>query len=176
VLAVAGSLGVDGKGKAPHWRLTELGNSGRASADGMFDPPSRDYLHWDGVLFDPKPFRYSRKWDYEKQNPGVAVNTTPVTTSITPPVSASTTPKSESVVGGVAIDGDASGVGGEAISSLTTTVVSLAPTPAAQPTSSEGPPEEENHVGLSEEKNNVVNFDERIAASEATEKKKRMLP
>ena len=27
VLAVPGSLGVDGRGKAPHWRLTELGNT-----------------------------------------------------------------------------------------------------------------------------------------------------
>jgi hypothetical protein len=29
VLHAHGSLGVDGKGKAPHWRLTELGHVGR---------------------------------------------------------------------------------------------------------------------------------------------------
>ena len=69
VLHEAGRLGVDGKGKAPHWRLTELGNTSRASADGLLDPPARDYLRWDGVLFDPKPFRRGSKWDYEKQNP-----------------------------------------------------------------------------------------------------------
>ena len=38
VLATAGSLGVDGKGKAPHWRLTELGNTSKASADGLLRP------------------------------------------------------------------------------------------------------------------------------------------
>jgi hypothetical protein len=36
-------LGVDGKGKAPHWRLTEVGY--------MADPPTRDFLHWDGTKF-----------------------------------------------------------------------------------------------------------------------------
>ena len=34
VLHLPGSLGVDGKGKAPHWRLTELGNtSGQVQMD-----------------------------------------------------------------------------------------------------------------------------------------------
>jgi hypothetical protein len=47
-----GSLGVDGKGKAPHWRLTELGY--------MRDPATRDFAHWSGIKFsEPK-----------KQNPG----------------------------------------------------------------------------------------------------------
>src|SRR6185437_7905509 len=43
-LAVPGCLGVDGKGKAPHWRLTELGCTSRASADGLFEPGTKDYL------------------------------------------------------------------------------------------------------------------------------------
>ena len=51
VMTAAGSLGVDGKGKAPHWRLTELGYK--------TDPPTRDFLRWDGVIF-----RYQKK-----QNP-----------------------------------------------------------------------------------------------------------
>jgi hypothetical protein len=38
------SLGVDGKGKAAHLRLTELPYMGEA--------PTRDYLSWDGTLFD----------------------------------------------------------------------------------------------------------------------------
>lgn len=42
-MTVSGCLGVDGKGKAPHWRLTELGY--------MTDPPTRDFLHWNGELF-----------------------------------------------------------------------------------------------------------------------------
>jgi hypothetical protein len=38
-----GCLGVDGKGKAPHWRLTELGY--------MTDPPTKDFLRWNGTKF-----------------------------------------------------------------------------------------------------------------------------
>jgi hypothetical protein len=43
VLAQPGSLGVGGKGKAPHWRLTELGWNQ--------NPPTRDFLRWDGRKF-----------------------------------------------------------------------------------------------------------------------------
>jgi superfamily II DNA or RNA helicase len=52
VMMKAGSLGVDGKGTAPKWRLTELGY--------MKDPPTRDYTRWDGVLFDDAPPKESR--------------------------------------------------------------------------------------------------------------------
>jgi hypothetical protein len=38
-----GSLGLDGKGKAPHWRLTELGT--------RLEPPTRDFLQWKGTKF-----------------------------------------------------------------------------------------------------------------------------
>jgi hypothetical protein len=55
VMTNPGCLGVDGKGKAPHWRLTELGY--------MTDPPTRDFLKWDGVIFHEqrKPGYYTRK-------------------------------------------------------------------------------------------------------------------
>ena len=43
VITSGACLGVDGKGKAPHWRLTEVGY--------MADPPTRDFLRWDGVIF-----------------------------------------------------------------------------------------------------------------------------
>jgi hypothetical protein len=43
VMTEPGCLGVGGKGKAPHWRLTELGY--------MSDPPTRDFLRWDGEVF-----------------------------------------------------------------------------------------------------------------------------
>jgi hypothetical protein len=43
VMTSPGSLGVEGKGKAPHWRLTELGYLGAF--------PTRDYDHWDGTKF-----------------------------------------------------------------------------------------------------------------------------
>jgi hypothetical protein len=39
----AGHLGVDGKGKAAQWRLTELPYRGK--------PPTRDFLRWNGTPF-----------------------------------------------------------------------------------------------------------------------------
>jgi hypothetical protein len=48
VLHRHGCLGVEGRGKAPQWRLTELGV---AFTD---ERPTRDFLRWDGVLFEPK--------------------------------------------------------------------------------------------------------------------------
>jgi hypothetical protein len=39
----AGCLGLDGKGKAPHWRLTELGC--------RREPPTRDFTKWNGQRF-----------------------------------------------------------------------------------------------------------------------------
>jgi hypothetical protein len=47
VLTVPGVLGVEGKGQAPRWRLTELGY--------MRDPPTRDFERWDGKRFKAKP-------------------------------------------------------------------------------------------------------------------------
>jgi hypothetical protein len=51
-----GSLGVDGKGKAPHWRLTECGY--------MRDDPTRDFMKWDGT-----PFKDAVRRRSKKQNP-----------------------------------------------------------------------------------------------------------
>lgn len=52
----AGCLGLEGRGKAPHWRLTELGY--------MTNPPTRDFMRWDGTIFQDakkqKPVRPSR--------------------------------------------------------------------------------------------------------------------
>jgi hypothetical protein len=42
-LQTAGFLGVEGKGQAPRWRLTELGY--------MRDLPTRDFERWDGKKF-----------------------------------------------------------------------------------------------------------------------------
>jgi hypothetical protein len=59
VMTEPGCLGVNGRGKAPHWRLTELGY--------MHEPPTKDFLKWDGELFyeQKSPKYYTRK----KQNP-----------------------------------------------------------------------------------------------------------
>ena len=43
VMQTPGFLGVEGKGQAPRWRLTELGY--------MNDPPTRDYAGWNGTPF-----------------------------------------------------------------------------------------------------------------------------
>jgi hypothetical protein len=37
VLAQHGCLGVEGKGQAPHWRLTEMGATNKASSEGIFE-------------------------------------------------------------------------------------------------------------------------------------------
>jgi hypothetical protein len=65
----AGHLGVDGHGKAPHWRLTEKGCTSKVSPDGLFEPPPNDFLKWDGELFDPKPYR-SKPGLGRLKNPG----------------------------------------------------------------------------------------------------------
>jgi hypothetical protein len=67
VKTAGGCLGVDGKGKAPHWRLTELGYMG--------EPPTKDYLSWKG-----ERFRHSRKnrIPSEKTGQGVRRNRTVV--------------------------------------------------------------------------------------------------
>jgi hypothetical protein len=48
-------LGVNGKGKAPHWRLTEVGY--------MHEPPTKDFLKWDGEMFHEQksPEYYKRQ-------------------------------------------------------------------------------------------------------------------
>ena len=122
-----GCLGVDGKGKSPHWRLTEKGQTSKASADGVFEPPPNDFLKWDGTLFDPSPYRQAHsggaKWDrakLKKQNPATHVGNTLLPTSVTPPLPTSVTPKDESAthVGNISGDDTATHVGN--ISSLTT--------------------------------------------------------
>lgn len=45
VQETAGCLGSDGKGKAPHYRLTELGT--------RLGTPTRDFLSWKGNKFSP---------------------------------------------------------------------------------------------------------------------------
>jgi hypothetical protein len=58
----AACLGVDGKGKAAHWRLTELGY--------MTERPTRDFLKWDGVKFrEQKSPAYSKRKVTKKRNP-----------------------------------------------------------------------------------------------------------
>jgi len=43
VMTRSGHLGIEGKGKAPHWRLTDLPYGD--------EPPTRDFLSWTGIKF-----------------------------------------------------------------------------------------------------------------------------
>jgi hypothetical protein len=43
VMVTPGNLGVNGKGHAPRWRLTELPYGG--------EPPTRDFARWDGTQY-----------------------------------------------------------------------------------------------------------------------------
>jgi len=127
VLLSPGCLGVDGKGKAPHWRLTEKGSTSKRSADGLFEPPSNDFLRWNGTQFDPAPYREKRghtAWDsnkLKKQNPG-----SPVRSRVVPPYAPPLVPpyapgnaESGSPVGAIHEEQGGSPVG--AISRITTT-------------------------------------------------------
>jgi hypothetical protein len=55
VMMTPGHLGLDGKGKAPHWRLTELGY--------LHEAPTREFRRWDGVKFA------DQRRQCKKQNP-----------------------------------------------------------------------------------------------------------
>ena len=51
VMMNAGCLGLDGKGKAPHWRLTEVSYMRGTSSRGTEDMPTMDFVKWNGVRF-----------------------------------------------------------------------------------------------------------------------------
>jgi hypothetical protein len=102
-LAQHGCLGVDGKGKAPHWRLTEKGNPGQ----DVF--PTKEFLRWDGVLFDPKPYRRVTGWDsakLQKRIPVIPEENTPLSPRRTPPLRTRSAPAAGSVTHGVHIERD----------------------------------------------------------------------
>jgi hypothetical protein len=51
---IPGQLGVDGKGRAPGWRLTEVGYMRGTSSKGMEDMPTMDFLKWNGTPFSKR--------------------------------------------------------------------------------------------------------------------------
>ena len=169
-LHTLGCLGVDGKGKAPHWRLTEKGRTSKASPEGLFEPPPNNFLKWDGTLFDPKPYRVTHgatTWDEDKlkkQNPGTHVGNTSVPTSGTPPVPTSVPPQEQSGTHVGAIERDNGGTHVGAISRLTTMGASQGKAPTLS-----GPPPEGSQIGKN--KNGI--FDERIAAMKAKERQRK---
>ena len=50
VMTNPGGLGVNGKGRAPHWRLTELEAPGGRNGDTLM-LPTKGYLKWSGTKF-----------------------------------------------------------------------------------------------------------------------------
>jgi hypothetical protein len=80
-----GSLGLNGKGTAPHWRLTECGY--------MNDPPTRDFGRWDGTKFkDCVNHRHLP----QKQNPATENRSTPLRKTVAPPLRKTVAPSGTS--------------------------------------------------------------------------------
>jgi hypothetical protein len=80
-----GSLGLNGKGTAPHWRLTECGY--------MNDPPTRDFERWDGTKFEDPVRRRSLS---KKQNPATENRSTPLRKPVAPPLRKTVAPSGTS--------------------------------------------------------------------------------
>ena len=95
----AASLGVDGKGKATHWRITDLPTR---KGNNELESPTKDFLRWDGVVFEPH-VAPSRRWNarkqaaLKKQNPGLHVGTT-VDCTLVPEVGCTFVPPSDGSV------------------------------------------------------------------------------
>lgn len=51
VMITPGCLGVNGKGKAPRWCLTEVSYMRGTSSKGLEDMPTMDFMKWNGVRF-----------------------------------------------------------------------------------------------------------------------------
>jgi hypothetical protein len=66
VMVTPGYLGVEGRGRAPRWRLTESPYLG--------ERPTRDFDRWDGTPFQQK--RSAKHYITRRQNPGPHVRST----------------------------------------------------------------------------------------------------
>jgi hypothetical protein len=100
--------GVNGHGKAPHWRLTEEWYLGKA--------PTRNFFCWDGSPFTEKRKRTEKEKNRIRGNHGV----TTVATTGSPLVPEIVSTTAESGDHGVAMSDQTSGHHGVSITSLTT--------------------------------------------------------
>jgi hypothetical protein len=84
VMTHAGGLGVNGKGKAPHWRLTELEAPGGRNGDTWM-LATKDFNRWDGTKFqdDRGKVKRTRKW--RSRRGAKLVWSTPTITEVTDP-------------------------------------------------------------------------------------------
>jgi hypothetical protein len=88
VATKAHCLGVEGRGVATHWRLTELGY--------MHDPPTKDFLKWNGEMFhEQKSPAYYKRRDGQLTKLAVGQKQNPVRASRTDCQSATDIPVSE---------------------------------------------------------------------------------
>jgi hypothetical protein len=126
VLAQPGSLGVEGKGKSPHWRLTELGMTSKASADSIFEAPTNDFLKWDRTRF-------------KKQDPASYGGYTLLPTSEALALPTGDTLKNQSASYGVGIGNEEGASYGVGITSLTTPC-------GSEGDSSQSPNDREKHI------------------------------
>jgi hypothetical protein len=120
-----GCLGSAGKGKAPHWRLTEIGYRG--------EYPTKEFNKWNGIRFHDQPPRKK-----QKQNP-VGSSANEVCRKVpTPALAVVPTPNGTSVGSSGAIY-EAEGVGSSAnISSIPLPSPSLTPLPTSKTCSAFG--------------------------------------
>ena len=113
VMVTPSYLGIEGRGKAPHWRLTESPYLGERA--------SRDFDRWCGVPFQEQ--KSSKRYVTKKQNPGPPVRSTvdhpsgPVVDHPSGPPSSPSGPPVQ------AIQPQPPGPPGQAITSLTTPIL-----------------------------------------------------
>jgi hypothetical protein len=103
--------GVNGHGRAPHYRLTEEWYLGKA--------PTRDFLSWDGTPFTEKRKRRASSFPAKNRIRGDHGDSTLVTTG-TPLVPEIVSAAAESGDHGVSMSDDKGGDHGDSITSLTT--------------------------------------------------------
>jgi hypothetical protein len=96
VMTTPHCLGVDGKGKAPRWRLTELGY--------MNEPSTKDFLRWRGAKFRDQKNRKPRKEQIQK--PGREIPSTLAGKSH-PPVNGKSHPLEAGSGGEIPVKGEA---------------------------------------------------------------------
>jgi hypothetical protein len=104
--------GVNGHGRAPHWRLTEEWYLGKA--------PTRDFLSWDGTPFTEKRKRDAPLFTAKKNRVRGDRGVTTLATTGSPLVPEIVPLASESGHHGVAMSDHTGGADGVAITSLTT--------------------------------------------------------
>ena len=104
--------GVNGHGKAPHWRLTEEWYLGKA--------PTRDFLSWDGTPFTEKRKRDAPLFTAKKNRVRGDHGVTTLATTGSPLVPEIAFAMAESGNHGVAMSDQTSGHHGVSITSLTT--------------------------------------------------------